>query len=184
MKILKNLWLFLILLSSSITSAYEVNWTVLNMCVSVLDGNVWEGDGRPIARKMILDRLDFLEDGDRDNGRLAEYTSQKFTALAAEAKGLLTTSSRKNSLFNSFVDECESIHTEGDDKIKKSVHMVLEKIVEETKDKLKWWSKLDGLESKPAARGPSDARAISPSKGPAKKEFGADGSQTNGHTSP
>lgn len=53
--------------------AYSINWTVLDARVATFDCNIW--DVSPVSRKMILERLDFLEDRGKDNEQLAEYTS-------------------------------------------------------------------------------------------------------------
>jgi hypothetical protein len=143
-KMLKGLnFLVLLFLFPAVASAYSINWIVLESCVTTFDSNIW--DGSSVSKKMILDRLAFLEDGDKDNERLEKYTTDSFTALVEEAQGLLTTSPKQNPLFNEFITECKSIYTEGDDKIKKSIHLVLEKMVKEAKDKLQWWSKVGAV---------------------------------------
>lgn len=172
-------FLIVFFLFPAVTMAYSINWTVFDMRVDMFDCNVW--DGSLVSRKMILDKLDFLEDGDKDNERLAAYTSESFVTLVDEAKGLLTASSRKNPAFDAFVNECESIHGTDDDKIQKSIHIVLEKMVKEAKNKLEWQDKVDSLvTAKPAIEDPSVAAAQKPVKGVAKRSHGAD-SVTNGH---
>ena len=139
---LKYLRLFLLAsLFPTIASAYYANWTRLQMNVDVLNGNIW--DGTPTPKASILKELSFLEDGDRDNERLAEYTSENFAALLTKAKSLFTAASREHSLFDAFVTDSESIYGDGDDRVKKSIHLVLERVVKEASTQLEWLPKLE-----------------------------------------
>lgn len=134
-------FLLLASLFPPIASAYYANWTRLEMNVDVLNGNIW--DGTPTPKSSILKELSFLEDGDRDNERLAQYTSENFAALLKEASSLFTAASKEHPLFEAFVRDSEGIYSDGDDRVKKSIHLVLERVVKEARTQLEWLPKLE-----------------------------------------